>query len=134
MREAFMPNKADLEVLKAVMAVAAADGNITRAERGVFKTLAGRLGIPQADLDRMIDDIQLDPTTVQKLFATRIADAEEAMKLLVATARIDGQIDDNERKLLVEISSRLGIAVNRFSQVYQAGIAAADAMRKRRGV
>ena len=58
--------------------------------------------------------------------------ARVALELLVAEARIDGEIHDDERRVLVEIAGRLGIKGDDFMTVYEAGIERADAIRKGR--
>ena len=126
-----MPSDEELEVLKAVLSVAAADGKIARSERGVFKNLARRIGVDEITLQHMIDQASYDPQARNHLFRQQVGDPERAMRLLVATARLDGDISQEERELLVDISTKLGIGPDAFSRVYQAGIAAADATRKR---
>ena len=53
------------------------------------------------------------------------------MKLLVATARIDGEISEQERTLLVDISTKLGIDATEFGGLYREALAAADEIRRR---
>ena len=54
------------------------------------------------------------------------------LELLVGQARIDGEISDEERSVLVRIASSLGITGDDFQTVYQAGIQRADKIRKSR--
>ena len=124
-----MPGQDDLEVLKAVLVVAAADGQILGSEKGVFRNLARRIGVDDATMDTLIHRAQADPRMKDELFQGKVRDAHKAMQLLVATARIDGDISEEERHLLVDISSKLGIGVAEFGRLYQAGIATADAVR-----
>jgi tellurite resistance protein len=128
-----MPSDEEVEVLKALLSVAAADGRIARSERGVFNNLARRIGVDETTLQQMIDKARYDPQAGDHLFKTQVGDPEQAMKLLVATARLDGEISQEERELLVDISTKLDIGPGDFSRVYQAGIAAADTTRKRAG-
>lgn len=60
--------------------------------------------------------------------------ARTALELLVAQARIDGQITEPERDILVRIATRLKIVGEEFKSIYQAGINRADKIRKSRGV
>lgn len=126
-----MPNAEEFEILKAVLVVAAADGQILGAEKGVFQQLAKKLGLEPLELDRLRLQASHDSHMKDQLFAKKIADPAKAMQLLVATARIDGNISEKERNLLVDISSKLGIGVDDFGKIYQSGIAMADAVRKR---
>lgn len=128
-----MPGEEDPEVLKAVLAVAAADGTILRSERGVFQQLARRVGLDEASLQQVTRQAGDKRQLRDELFKTRLSDPKRAMRLLVATARIDGEISWEERELLVDISTKLGIGTDEFTQVYQEGIAAADELRKRTG-
>ncbi len=128
-----MPGEEDAEVLKAVLAVAAADGTILRSERGVFQQLARRVGLDDASLQQMIRQACDNPKMGDELFKTRVSDPRRAMRLLVATARIDGEISSEERELLVDISTKLGMGTDEFTEVYREGMAAADELRKRTG-
>jgi tellurite resistance protein len=58
--------------------------------------------------------------------------ARAALELLVAEARIDGEICDEERSLLVRIAGCLDITGNAFQTVYESGIERADRIRKSR--
>ena len=59
--------------------------------------------------------------------------ARVALELLVAQARIDGDICDEERSLLVRIATTLNLSTDEFQGIYEAGIARADALRQSRG-
>ena len=58
--------------------------------------------------------------------------ARSVFELLVALARIDGEVSDEERSVLVRIASSLGIAGAEFESAYMAGIERADTIRKSR--
>ncbi|MCH7813215.1 MAG: hypothetical protein IID40_04250 [Planctomycetes bacterium] len=126
-----MSRQADLEVLQAVLAVAGADGELTRSEKGVYESLARRIGADAVTVWTMMNNVRTDPSLRDKLFTTKVGDPKKAMKLLVATARIDGEISDQERELLVDISTRLGIDATEFGALYREGLAAADEIRRR---
>ncbi|MFQ5490343.1 MAG: hypothetical protein ACE5GE_06430 [Phycisphaerae bacterium] len=126
-----MANAEELEILKAVLVIAAADGQILGSEKGVYGQLAGRLGLEKTELERLRLQASHDADMKDQLFGQKIGDPAKAMQLLVATARIDGDISEKERNLLVEISDKLGIGVQDFGKIYQSGIAMADAVRKR---
>jgi hypothetical protein len=59
--------------------------------------------------------------------------AKTALELLIAQARLGGNVTDQERGLLVSIADRLAIKGDDFAAVYKAGILRADEIRKRRG-
>ena len=120
-----------LELLKAVLAVAAADGEIRPAEKGVFEGLAARIGVGQASLAAMLNAAQRGETIPQGILMQSPESARTALELLVAEARIDGQISDQERRLLIRIGDRLKITGEEFEAIYRAGIVRADQIRKR---
>ena len=129
-----MASEDDLQVLQAVLALAAADGDFARSEKGVYEQLARRIGADSMTVWSMMNKARTDQSLREELFTKRVRDPKAALKLLVATARIDGQISKEERELLVDISGKLGIGIDDFSRIYEAGIASADAMRKRRQI
>jgi tellurite resistance protein len=121
-----------LELLKAALAVAAADGELCRSEMGVIKGLAARVGVGEASLDAMVAAARRGDSLSVHVAIQRPKAARTALELLVGQARIDGEISPKERALLVWIAARLNIAGPEFDEVYRAGLARADALRKRR--
>jgi tellurite resistance protein len=128
-----MSHMEDVELLKAAMSLAIADGQVTRGEWGIIERLAARAGVGRVSLDAMLARAESDPTAKDELFTSVRAKGPRALKLLVATARLDGEISPEERELLVEIAGRLDITGAQFDEVYSAGIAAADAKREQKG-
>ena len=120
------------ELLKAVLALAAVDGKIARAERGVFESLAARIGVGRVSLDAMIEKARREPAGRDELFELTTSDPAHAFKLLVATARIDGEITDTERELLLVIASALGISGDRFAELHREAIDQADQLHRNR--
>ena len=121
----------DMELLQAALTLAAADGKITRSERGVIDSLAKRAGVGQASLEAMIAKALNNPHAQDELLQMVRQDVERPLRLLVATARIDGHISPEERELIVALATRLGITGADFQRVYEEGIAAADKVRER---
>jgi len=120
-----------LELVKAALAVAAADGEIRRSEMGVVMGLAARVGLGQASLDAMLASAERGDSLAYDIVMRSEKSARTALELLVAEARIDGEITEKERGLIAWIGTRLGIKGDAFQSVYKAGIARADAVRKR---
>ena len=120
-----------LELVKAALAVAAADGEIRRSEMGVVMGLAARVGLGQASLDAMLASAERGDSLAYDIVMQSEKSAHTALELLVAEARIDGEITEKERSLIAWIGTRLGIKGDAFQSVYKAGIARADAVRKR---
>lgn len=122
----------DLELLKAAMAVALADGELRRSERGVIQGLATRVGIGSASFDAMLEAAKQDDSIADNILIRSKERARSALELLVAQARIDGDISDQERSVLVRIAASLEITGDDFQSAYTAGIQRADAVRKSR--
>ena len=127
-----MGSMEEREVLKAAMAVAVADGRITRSEMGVLKGLAARLGVGNASLDAMLEVAREDQSQADNILIRSKERARAALELLVAEARIDGDISFEERDVIVRIASSLDIVGDEFQSVYEAGIARADRIRDSR--
>ncbi len=122
----------DLELLNAVLALAMVDGKLTSSEMGVIEGLAARVGVGEVSLEAMIGRARREPDLHEGLRIECSTKARKAMALLVGQARIDGEISDAERELLVKISAQLGIDTDAFSRIYADGIARADEIRRRR--
>lgn len=121
-----------LELLRAALAVAAADGEIVGCERGVLEGLAARVGVGRASFEAMLAAAVRGEKPVPNLLIRSPDKARIALELLVAEARLDGEITDEERELLVHLATRLGITGDDFQTVYQAGLARADRLRQSR--
>lgn len=119
-----------LELLRALLAVAIADGTISRGEKGVVQKLAARAGVDAASLDEMMEEARSGPVLESRMFRPVLEDPATAMRLLVATAQIDGEISEEERTVLVDISLKLGVPPGRFGEVFAEGVALADQLRK----
>ncbi len=123
-----------LELLRAVLAVAAADGDIRRSELGVAKGLAERIGVGRTSFDAMLGEAEAGADLTDNIVMHSPESARTALTLLVAQARIDGEISSEERELIVRIACSLGVTDDDFQKVYQAGIERADTLRKARGL
>jgi len=128
-----MATMEDLELLKAVLAVAFADGELRRSEMGVIKGLANRVGIGRVTLDAMMGDAETNPKLADDIMIRNPDKARQGLELLVAQARLDGKITAKEREVLVRIALTMNIKDEEFQKVYTAGIERADALRKSRG-
>lgn len=122
----------DLPLLRATLALAAADGKITRSEWGVIRAMADRAGVGRVSLAAMVDQAQRQPDDRDELLSGPLRDPVKAVRLLVATARIDGEISVEERSVIVDVACKLGIKDDAFAEVYAAGIELADTLRKRK--
>ncbi|MCH7796842.1 MAG: TerB family tellurite resistance protein [Planctomycetes bacterium] len=122
----------DLELLKAIMAVAAADGKLLRAEMGVARGLAERVGVGTVSFEAMLDTARQDESFADNILIRSKAKARSALELLVGLARIDGRISEEERAVIVRVAMTLGITGDEFERIYLAGIARADELRRSR--
>jgi tellurite resistance protein len=120
----------DIELLKAALAVAVADGELRRSELGVVKGLAARLGVGKVSFDAMCEAAERDDSIADNILIRSKEAARQALELLVGQARIDGEISQEECSVLVRIAASLGISGDDFQTVYQAGIRRADKIRK----
>jgi uncharacterized tellurite resistance protein B-like protein len=128
-----MQDRDRLELLKAALAVAAADKQLTRAEEGVVEGLAARVGIGQTSFEAMKTAALRGESLTDNICFSSPEMARRAMELLVAEARIDGEITDAERSLLVLLAERLKITGDEFQAIFKAGLERADEIRRRRG-
>ena len=122
----------DLELLRAAMALALADGEVARSEKGVLQGLAKRIGIGEASFEAMLEAAAHDDSIADNVLIQSKETARSGFELLVAQARIDGQISEEERGVLVRIATALGITDDEFQAAYAAGIKRADTIRKSR--
>ncbi len=127
-----MGTMTDLELLKAALAVAMADGELRRSEKGVIEGLARRVGVGQVSFQAMLEAARADDSIADNVLIQSQEKARAAFELLVAQARIDGEISPEERAVLVRIASALKIAGEEFQALYQAGVKRADDIRKSR--
>ena len=127
-----MDRMEELDLLKAALAVAVADGELRRSEMGVVEGLAARVGVGRASFDAMLAAAEDDDTIADNILIRSKERARTALELLVAQARIDGEISEEERNVLVRIASSLDITGDEFQAAYQAGIKRADRIRKSR--
>lgn len=127
-----MSTMEEIELLKAALLLAVADGEVRRSERGVVEGLARRIGVGRASFEAMLEEAARDDSVADNLLIRSKEQAQTALQLLVAQARIDGEISEEERKLLVRIALALDITDDEFQTIYQAGIRRADEIRRSR--
>ena len=129
-----MASMQDLELLKAAIAVAVADGKVMRSEMGVLRGLANRCGVGQTSFDAMLEVAATDKSLADNVVLRSGDSARKALQLLVAQARIDGEISPEEREVLVTVAGACGLTGPVFQEVYEAGIKQADRIRASRKV
>jgi len=129
------PAREQAELLRAAIVLAVADGVIAKSEQGLLRSLAKRLGVTRETLDRMVERAMLDTAVHDEMTRVATADPELTLELLVAAARIDGEIHAREQESLKEMANRLAVPAEHFAGIYARGVARADAIRapKRKG-
>ncbi len=120
------------ELLRAAIAMAVADGKVSRSEMGVVEGLAQRAGVGAVTIEAMFDAASRDETFGDNLLIRSKDRAVKAVELLVGLARIDGEVSSEERELIVRIAGSLNVVGDEFRQAYEAGIKRADDLRKAR--
>jgi uncharacterized tellurite resistance protein B-like protein len=120
----------NVELLRAAIAMAVADGKISRSEMGVVEGLAQRAGVGAVAIEAMFEAASKDESFSDNLQLLPKDRSVKAVELLVGLARIDGEISSEEHELVVRIAASLGIVGDEFQQVYEAGIKRADNLRK----
>ncbi len=120
------------ELLRAAIAMAVADGKVSRSEMGVVEGLAQRAGVGAVTIEAMFDAASRDETFGDNLLIRSKDRAVKAVELLVGLARIDGEISNEERELIVRIAGSLNVVGDEFRDAYEAGIKRADDLRKAR--
>ncbi|MCH7883789.1 MAG: TerB family tellurite resistance protein [Planctomycetes bacterium] len=130
--DTIMSTTEDLELLKAAIAVAMADGELRRSEKGVIEGLALRAGVGRTSFEAMVEAAARGDSIADNILISSKDRAHSALELLVAQARIDGQISSKEREVLVRIATSLKITGDEFQQLYEAGIRRADRLRRDR--
>lgn len=118
------------DTLRAIAVLAAADGRISSSERGLLMTIASRFGVSSQSVDRLIQQAKEQPSIHDRLFQFAHANPEMTLELLVAAARLDGEIADPERELLGHFAERLEIPVEQFEEIFLRGVKRADALRQ----
>ncbi len=127
-----MNKREEAGLLRAVVALAVADGAISRSERGVLANLAQRVGISRRTLTTMVGRARRDPAARDELFRRAASDPALTLEMLVAVAQIDGSIHVEERRLLEIMMEKLDVPFSQFDEIYQRGVERADALRRRR--
>ena len=122
----------DVDLLRAALATALADGELRRSEIGVLEGLARRAGVGRVSFEAMVEAAEHNDSIADNILIRSKERAHQAFELLVAQARIDGEISKEERGVLVRIAGSLGITGDDFQTIYKAGIKRADKIRKSR--
>ncbi len=119
-----------VELIRAAIVLAVADGKVSSSEKGLLSSFAGRIGIGTASLEAMIERARTDTSMRDDMLHRTMSNPSLTLELLVATARLDGDITTKERDVLIHARERLDISMDDFADIYQRGIQRADKLRK----
>lgn len=118
-------------LMKAVLAMALADGAIADDERALIRKVQARLGVGDEQLRKVIAEFR-QAKSPDALLPRQSEDRHQAMLLMVVTAAIDGQIDTREQALLDKVAGRLGFDHAEFQDIFDEGVATANRLRAKK--
>lgn len=128
-----MASMEDLELLRATIAVALADGEMRRSEMGVIRGLVERTGIGQISFEAMLKAAEQNPSFTDNILIFAPDKARRALEVLVAQAGLDGDVSPHERTVIERIAKQFKISGAEFNEVFNAGVRRAEALRKGHG-
>lgn len=111
-----------VEVLRAACCVAGLDREVCEKERPLLERLAEAAGVGRASLSAMIDRARSDQNFFTEQFRMLRNCPDEAFKVVLSVAIVDGALSENERVVLHHFAQKLGLTDERFDQL----MAAAD--------
>jgi len=94
-------------IIRAAVAVLAADGKIGEDERSFLDKLGKALGVAEDALESALEEVQKGEMTLE--FPEDVAERKRLFNVMVGAARADGSIAPEEEKLLDIVASRLGV-------------------------
>ncbi len=109
-----------VETLRAACCVAGLDREVDEKERQLLDKLADRVGVGRASLEAMIGRAERDQDFQKEQFEIVQSDPERTVKVLLMVAMADGEITDEEKQVIADMSARLGMDASRFEQLLQA--------------
>ena len=95
------------DTIRAIVAVLAADGKIGEEEMGFLERVAKGLGMPPDAVESALGEVREGEMTLE--FPEDVGERKDLFDMLVAAAKVDGEVDPAEEKLLELVASRLGI-------------------------
>ena len=106
-------------LLRAACCVAGIDREISAPEEAIIRRLASEAGVGKASLDAMMDRATSDQEFYKEQFRAFKSDPQQTMAGLLEVAMADGQINDEEVRVLGELASRLEIPAAVFQELIQ---------------
>lgn len=93
-------------LLYMMAAIAAADGEVTSAERKLLKLCSERWGVVWDNVELALS---MGPQLFDRLVEKGSPEAEVFLRNIVEMALVDGRIDRKERRMLVSAAAHLGL-------------------------
>ena len=110
----------DLEVLKAACCIAGMDEDVGFQERKVMQMLASRAGVTPSSFDTMMDQALGDDDFFEGQLNLLQSNLDDAIRLLLRVAVVEGKLDPGEREVLLHFSEQLGMTSEHFGQILTA--------------
>ncbi|MBI3833997.1 MAG: hypothetical protein HY287_06670 [Planctomycetes bacterium] len=117
-----MASMEDLELLKAAIALALADGEIQRTEMGVIKGLAVRTGVGHVSFEAILNAAEQNPAFANNDLNFTPEKAKRAVEVLAAEAASDGNVSPKDRAVIEHITGQLKISSDQIDITWKAGI------------
>jgi len=93
--------------MRNVMVFALADGDLNAHERRFIETLRDRLGLDTEEFRALVEEVRNDPKRLT--LPREPQEAQEAIRLLVEAAWVDGHIGQTEHRLLRRLTEHAGL-------------------------
>jgi uncharacterized tellurite resistance protein B-like protein len=107
----------EVEVIQAACCVAAVDGQIADIERKIIQVLADDVGVGLMSLQAMLDRAENDKDFYEEQFHILKESPLETIRLLLAIALADDDLQDGECEMIKAFSSRLGLVDEQFDKL-----------------
>lgn len=110
----------ELDVLKAACCIAGMDEDVGFQERKVMQMLASRAGVTPTSFDTMMDQALEDDDFFEGQLNLLQSNLDDAIRLLLRVAVVEGKLDPGEREVLLHFSEQIGMTSEHFEQILTA--------------
>lgn len=114
-----MTPQQEVELLRAAICVACANGEANEVEQRLIDRLADNVGVGDASMQAMMDRAKRDPDFYQQQFQILKSDPKDSIVSLVNVAMADGDVDDQEIRVLRGLAGQLNIPDDTFDELMQ---------------
>lgn len=106
-----------IDLLRAACCVANADGSASESEMILVKKLIKEVGVGRASVEAMMDRAKIDPTFCEDQFKILKSDPSDTMLALLQVAMADGELTEEEIRVLQALANNLEIPTDVFDQL-----------------